>query len=72
LDSDVQEVARKRAPRTKELIVARVQELTNKLPEPIRGEGVQPLNPGFFQLEAMRAGAGAKSKTAQRRQMKGK
>jgi hypothetical protein len=72
LASDVQEVASKRAPRTKETVAARVQEVLDKLPAPVRSHGVQPLNPGFFQLEAIRAGAGAKERTAQRQQMKGK
>jgi hypothetical protein len=72
LASEVQEVARARVPRTKDAVAERVQGLVAKLPEPVRSRGVQPLNPGFFQLEAMRVGAGAKAKAAQRQQMKGK
>lgn len=68
---EILEVGRKRLKPTNAAVALRVQGLKGRLPEIVRAEGVHPLNPGFFQLEAMRMGAGAKKKTAQRTQMKG-
>lgn len=68
---EILEVGRKRLKPTNAAVALRVQGLKDRLPEIVRAEGVHPLNPGFFQLEAMRMGAGAKKKTAQRTQMKG-
>lgn len=60
------EIKKVRPPRPKEVVAARVQDLVSRV-KVACAEGVQPLNRGCFQLEAMRAGAGAKRKDAKRR-----
>mgnify|MGYP001574031559 CR=1 FL=1 len=52
-------------------IAARIAKETTNLKQD-RPVGVQPLNPGFFTLEAIRRSAVAKKKTAQRAAPKGK
>lgn len=46
----------------REKIAARVKARVKALPERERDPNIQPLNPGFFMLEAMRAAKGAKRK----------
>lgn len=64
----------KRKPRKREQIAARVvKEMRRIKVAKVRGEdGVQPLNVGFFQLEALRTRKVAKAKTAKRAVVKGK
>ena len=60
-----------RAPRKKEMIQARVARELANLEKPIPREGVQPLNPGFFRLEAIRARTIAKKKADVETKVKG-
>jgi hypothetical protein len=67
-DEQVMSVARK--PRKKEVVQARIARELRRLKMPAPREGVQPLNPGFFRVEAIRANTVAKKKSDVRKKLK--
>lgn len=65
-----QDVNRKRKPRMKEVVAARVKVELEKLEVDAPREGVHVLNPGFFLLQSIRENKAAKAKTAKRAKLK--
>lgn len=65
-----QDVNRKRKPRMKEVVAARVKAELKKLEPVAPREGVHPLNAGFFLLQSIRENKVAKAKTAKRAKLK--
>lgn len=65
-------VGKRRKPPSNGVVAARVAKRLLKIEPRVRAENIQPLNPGFFLLEAMRARAGAKSKAQVRTKHIGK
>lgn len=65
-----QDVSRKRKPRQKDIVAARVQRELQALEPEAPREGVQPLNPGFFLLQSIRENKTAKAKSARRAKLK--
>ena len=61
-----------RKARPPEIVAARVAIASGKAHVEVRPVGVQPLNPGFFKLQALRTGQAAKRKTAVRQSLQGK
>ena len=61
-----------RAKSRRELVAARFKPLIDRLParEPV--EGVMPLNPGYFTVEAIRTEARPKERGAERPKMQGR
>jgi hypothetical protein len=60
-----------RKPRKREAVHARLSRELSRLNMPAPREGVQPLNPGFFRLEAIRANGIAKKKDEVGKKVKG-
>ncbi len=66
MDAEVRSAGGRRQPEP-----ARIAARVARLLVPARGaQGVMPLNPGFFALEAMRAGNVAKKRGATKRRVK--
>lgn len=65
-----QDVNRKRKPRRKEIVAARVQAELQKLEPVALREGVHPLNAGFFLLQSIRENKAAKAKSTRRAKLK--
>jgi hypothetical protein len=65
-----QDVNRKRKPRMKDVVAARVKVELQKLEPETPREGVHVLNPGFFLLQSIRKNKAAKAKTAKRAKLK--
>ena len=65
-----QDVNRKRKPRRKEIVAARVQAELQQLESVAPREGVHALNPGFFLLQSIRENKAAKAKSTRRAKLK--
>lgn len=65
-----QDVNRKRKPRRKEIVAARVQAELQQLESVAPREGVHPLNAGFFLLQSIRENKAAKAKSTRRAKLK--
>lgn len=68
---EAKEVAKQRKPVSNEAVAKRTHRRLADLPKRARDANIQPLNPGFFQLEAMRAASGAKRKAQVRAKHRG-
>jgi len=56
---------------SKEHIAKRFANVQARIGAPVYADGVQPLNPGFFQLEALRMGKRSKPRSVRRSTLKG-
>lgn len=65
-----QDVSRKRKPRRKEIVAARVKSELDRLEPKESREGVHALNPGFFLLQSIRENKVAKARSARRAKLK--
>lgn len=68
--AEQQDVNRKRKPRRKEIVAARVASELQKLEPVAPREGVHALNPGFFLLQSIRENKVAKAKSTRRAKLK--
>jgi hypothetical protein len=69
---EVQEVpGKKRKPRRRDVVAARLVKALGELEESGAAEGVVALNPGFFCLEKIRQNTVSKAKTVSRAKLKG-
>lgn len=71
MESEQLAAGKQRKPRNNMAVAASVAKRLSEIVPRARAANIQPLNPGFFTLEAMRARAGAKAKAQVRTKHKG-